>query len=68
MSSPEKPIPPADLSLKFIAWNIKEISQSIPYLKDVAVQLTMINERLGKLLGQKPVEKVAENSHNDIPF
>jgi len=71
MTAPEKVPPATEVSLKYMAWNIKEISC---YLKDIAMQLTCLSQSVDKLLQFKtcpkptqPVTKVNE-SHDEIPF
>jgi hypothetical protein len=75
MSSANGPTQAPELSLKFMAWNIKEIAG---YLKEIAASLVILNQTLAKSPVGKPSAsgpqpgsaKTSGSMHtdDDIPF
>lgn len=58
MTTSDKPVPPPELSLKFMAWDVKKIGERLDYLKEIAQQLTVLNVNLSKLIpgGSSPAK------------
>jgi hypothetical protein len=57
----QKPVPPVELSLKYIAWNIKEMSES---QKTMALAIKMLAEAMIKQKNQP----TSMPRQDDFPF
>ena len=50
------PVQAPELSLKYMAWNVKEISGHLAYMKEIAMQIALLNGNLVKLLEKLDVK------------
>lgn len=69
MTTPEKKPPSVEQSIKYIAWDIKKIGESVVYLKEIADQLKLLASchcHDCKIAPQPRVEAPPEDS--DTPF
>ena len=71
MTTSDRPTPPPELSLKFMAWDVKKIGEKLDYLKEIAMQLTVLNVNLSKLIqgGPNPakIAKLAPGVPDEAP-
>ncbi len=68
MSAPDRPVQPVEVSLKYMAWNVKGIEG---YLKEIAMNLAILNNKLDSLLpkgSQTQPKPVQPTSSEEIPF
>jgi hypothetical protein len=74
MSSSDRPTPPADLSLKYMAWDIKKIGEKLDALPQIARQLEVLNNTLAMMLTKdgslSKISKLVPTAQNndEIPF
>jgi len=75
MSSSDKPTPPAELSLKYMAWDIKKMGERLDPLAQIARQLEVLNNTLAMMLTKDgSSSKIAKlmptssNNNDEIPF
>ena len=74
MSSSDKPTPPAELSLKYMAWDIKKMGEKLDPLTQIARQLEVLNNTLAMMLtkdgSSSKISKLLPTAQNnyEIPF
>ena len=64
-SDDKRPIPAVEVSQKYMAWNIKEISES---LKMIAMVAKSIDETLKKIANVPCMKESKQQENDTIPF
>jgi hypothetical protein len=61
----EKQLPSTEQSLKFMAWDIKKIKESLEVMKDVEGQLKILNKNLESII---QCFRMSMNQKDEAPF